>query len=103
MQIGALNDGKAVINGIAIEGARKRGCHDGVDAKPPNRCRRLFSCAPTPEIPACDEYLIIAQFGWKVISEHFESMLTEALGININEIPARDDAVRVDIVPELEN
>jgi hypothetical protein len=100
---GTLHDRKAVVNGVAIKGSREGTRDDGFDPQAFDGRRGLLPGAATAEIPARDEDVEGAELGSETLPQDFEGMLAEPLRININQMPAGDDDVGIDVVSELED
>jgi hypothetical protein len=99
----AFDNRQAGVDGIPIERPRERARNDSFDSQTHDCCHRLFACAATAEVTAGHENIELAEPGREVVAQHFECMLGQLVGFDVNQISAGNDNVGVDVVSEFIN
>src|SRR5207249_1100594 len=82
---------------------RKRGCHHGFDTQALDGRGCLFTRAAAAEVSPRYQDVETAQLGREALAQHFKGMLAEALAIDVNQIAAGNDDIRIDVVAKFEN
>src|SRR5580658_6037360 len=103
IKLGTFDDGKAVVDGVAIKRPGERARHHRFDAQTLNCRRGLLTSAAAAEIAARHNDLEIPQLGRESVAQHLKGMLGQFFAIDIDQIAAWNNNIGINVISEFKN